>query len=198
MPCLGVCALPSPLDDAITTTKSTGTIQSAVLDLIARQSSVDSAWQLVSTGSGLSGAEFRITLNGWTGTPKFKINSAGAVTIPGMLALNGASSMLGYGVGAGADAAVSRTTGGTNSHGCGTLTLASGAGSTTPASITITNTLVAATDVIVLSQKSGTDKYQLHCTAVGAGSWQLTFWTISGTTTEQPVFNFAVIKGVAA
>lgn len=34
--------------------------------------------------------------------------------------------------------------------------------------------------------------------AVGAGSFRITFWTTGGTTTEQPVFNFAVIKAVAA
>lgn len=47
-------------------------------------------------------------------------------------------------------------------------------------------------------QKSGTDKYDMDVTAVAGGSFQLTLNTKSGTTTEQPVFNFAVIKGVAA
>jgi hypothetical protein len=38
----------------------------------------------------------------------------------------------------------------------------------------------------------------IHITAVGAGSFEITFATTGGTTTEQPVFNFAVTKGVAA
>ena len=80
----------------------------------------------------------------------------------------------------------------------GAITLVSAAGSTTPASFTVTNSAVAATDVVVLSQKSGTDKLSLDVTAVGAGSFEITFHTHSGTTTEQPVINFAVIKAVAA
>ena len=41
---------------------------------------------------------------------------------------------------------------------------------------------------------SGTDLYDLMVTAVAAGSFNLTFRTTGGTTTETPVFNFAVIK----
>ena len=49
-----------------------------------------------------------------------------------------------------------------------------------------------------MSQKSGTDLYHLLVTAVGTGSFNLTFFTTGGLTTEQPVFNFAVIKAVVA
>jgi hypothetical protein len=55
---------------------------------------------------------------------------------------------------------------------------------------------VAATDVVHVAQKSGTDLYQIFVTAVAAGSFQITFATTGGTTTEQPVFNFAVFKAV--
>ena len=81
---------------------------------------------------------------------------------------------------------------------CGSITLVSAAGSTTAASFTVTNNKVAATDVIIVNQKSGTDKYDLSVSAVAAGSFQITSRTYSGTTTEQPVFNFAVIKAVAS
>ena len=58
---------------------------------------------------------------------------------------------------------------------------------------------MAAGDVVVLSQKSGTDIYTTQkVTAVAAGSFRVTLANASGTTTEQPVFNFAVIKAVAA
>jgi len=40
--------------------------------------------------------------------------------------------------------------------------------------------------------------YDLLVTAVAAGSFNLSFRTTGGTTTETPVFNFAVIKAVAA
>ena len=107
---------------------------------------------------------------------------------------------IGYGTGAGGAVtqATSRTTGVTCSAPSGAITLVSAAGSTTPASFTVTNTHVAATDVVILSQKSGTDKYDLSVSAVGAGSFEITFNTKSGTTTEQPVINFAVIKAKAA
>ena len=81
---------------------------------------------------------------------------------------------------------------------CGAITLVSAAGSASWQTFTATNSTVAATDTIRVCQKSGTDLNQIHVTAVGAGSFNITFATTGGTTTEQPVFNFMVLKGVAA
>jgi hypothetical protein len=39
---------------------------------------------------------------------------------------------------------------------------------------------------------------RIYVTAVAAGSFRISFATLSGTTTEQPVFNFAVIKAVTS
>ena len=106
---------------------------------------------------------------------------------------------LGYSAGGGAvTQATSRTTGVELNKPCGAITLVSAAGSTTPATFTVTNSFVDASDTVVVCQKSGTDKYDLSVSAVGAGSFAITFNTKSGTTTEQPVINFAVIKAVAA
>jgi hypothetical protein len=107
---------------------------------------------------------------------------------------------LGYSTGSGGAVtqATSRTTGVTLNKTNGAITLVSAAGLATYESFTVTNSTVAATDTIILNQKSGTDKYILLVTAVAAGSFQITFATTGGTTTEQPVFNFAVIKAVAA
>ena len=81
----------------------------------------------------------------------------------------------------------------------GSITLVSAAGTTAYTSFTVNNNTVAATDAIILSQKSGTDKYELMVTKITAStSFEITFRTTGGTTTETPVFNFAVIKGVAA
>ena len=120
------------------------------------------------------------------------------------LAVTGAvtsSGTAGVGYAAGAGGAVtqatSRTTGVTLNKTSGAITLFSAAGTTVATTFTVTNSTVAATDVIILNQKSGTDLYDLMVTAVGAGSFNITFRTTGGTTTEQPVFNFAVIKGVA-
>lgn len=107
---------------------------------------------------------------------------------------------VGYATGAGGTVTqgTSRTTGVTLDKTTGAITLFSAAGSTTAATFTVTNSTVAATDVIILNQKSGTDLYDLMVTAVAAGSFNITFRTTGGTTTEQPVFNFAVIKAAAA
>lgn len=91
----------------------------------------------------------------------------------------------------------SRTTGVTANTPSGTITLFSAAGSATPASFTVTNNQVGVNDTIVVNQKSGTDLYEIFVTAVGAGSFRITSFTTGGTTTEQPVFNFNVVKGIA-
>lgn len=111
-----------------------------------------------------------------------------------------ATAGVGYATGAGGTVtqATSRTTGVTLNKVCGQITLVSAAGSATAASFTVTNSAVAAGDVVIVNQKSGTDKYVCLVTAVAAGSFVITFYTTGGTTTEQPVFTFAVIKAVAA
>lgn len=106
----------------------------------------------------------------------------------------------GYTTGAGGTVtqATSRTTGVTLNKLCGAITLVSAAGSATWQSFTVTNSTVAATDVVNICQKSGTDLYEVMVTAVAAGSFRVSFRTTGGTTTEQPVFNFAVVKAVTA
>lgn len=110
------------------------------------------------------------------------------------------SGLLGYGTGSGGAVtqATSRTTGVTLNKTNGAITLVSAAGSAAWQTFTVTNSTVSATDVIRVCQKSGTDKYQIHVTNVAAGSFDITFATTGGTTTEQPVFSFAVTKAVTA
>ena len=107
---------------------------------------------------------------------------------------------VGYATGAGGTVTqgTSRTTGVTINKISGAITLFSAAGSASYTSFTVTNSTVAATDVIIINQRSGTDKYEAWISNVATGSFQVTFADTSGTTTEQPVFNFAVIKAVAA
>lgn len=127
---------------------------------------------------------------------------ANGVGTPGAVPVTALFNALGIGYSTGGGGAVtqitSRTTGVTLNEPSGGITLVSAAGSTTPASFTVTDSFVAATDTVVLVQKSGTDLYSLSVTAMGAGTFQVTSNTKSGTTTEQPVFNFAVIKGAAS
>ncbi len=106
---------------------------------------------------------------------------------------------LGYSIGGGAITQItSRVTGVTLNKSSGTITLVSAAGSTSYQTFTVTNSFVAANDVVIINQKSGTDKMAMFVTAVAAGSFNITFATTTGTTTEQPVINFAVVKAVAA
>jgi hypothetical protein len=107
---------------------------------------------------------------------------------------------LGYGTGSGGTVTqvTSRTTGVTLNKTNGAITLVSAAGMAVFQSFTVTNSKVAATDVVQVSQKSGTDLYQIFVTAVAAGSFRITFATTGGVTVEQPVFNFAIIKAVTA
>ncbi len=143
----------------------------------------------VSTGTFTSPALVTPAIGAATGT---------SLTATGLIASTGTSGV-GYSTGAGGTVTqvTSRTTGVTLNKTTGAITLVSAAGSATAATFTVTNSTVAATDVIILNQKSGTDLYDLMVTAVAAGSFNITFRTTGGTTTEQPVFNFAVIKGVA-
>lgn len=106
---------------------------------------------------------------------------------------------IGYSTGGAVTQITSRTTGVTLNSLNGGITLFTAAGSATPASFTVTNSTVAATDVVVVSVKSSTTNlYEVHVTATGAGSFQITFFTTGGTTSDAPVFNFAVIKAAAS
>jgi len=132
-------------------------------------------------------------------TPNIGAATGTSLAVTGAVTSSGTAGV-GYATGAGGAVTqgTSRTTGVTLNKTSGAITLFSAAGTTVATTFTVTNSTVAATDVIILNQKSGTDLYDLMVTAVGAGSFNITFRTTGGTTTEQPVFNFVVIKGVAA
>lgn len=105
---------------------------------------------------------------------------------------------LGYGTGSGGAVtqASSRTTGVTLNTVNGAITLVSAAGTATPQSFTVTDSAVTALDYVGVCQKSGTDLYEIFVTNVAAGSFKVTYFTTGGTTTEQPVFKFVIIKAV--
>jgi hypothetical protein len=132
-------------------------------------------------------------------TPVIGVATGTSLAVTAAVTSSGTAGV-GYATGAGGTVVqgTSRTTGVTLNKTTGAITLFSAAGTTVAATFTVTNSTVAATDVIILNQKSGTDLYDLMVTAVAAGSFNVTFRTTGGTTTETPVFNFAVIKAVAA
>jgi hypothetical protein len=105
---------------------------------------------------------------------------------------------LGYTTGLGAGGAITQTGSRTNGvviNKCtGQITLVSGAGSATPTTFAVTNSLVAATDTIIATASNTTNVYEIFCNAT-SGGFYITFFTTGGTATESPVFNFCVIKG---
>jgi hypothetical protein len=107
---------------------------------------------------------------------------------------------LGYGTGSGGTVtqATSRTTGVTLNKPTGAITLVSAAGSPTWQEFTVTNSIVTANDTFVLNQRAGADRYVLQVRSISAGSFVIAFQTTGGTTTEQPIFNFAIIKGATS
>lgn len=146
-----------------------------------------------------SGTNENLTLDAkGNGTITLNGTATGNITTPQGLFSTGTAGV-GYATGAGGAVTqvTSRTTGVTLNKTAGAITLLSAAGSATAATFTVTNSTVAATDTIVLNQKSGTNLYELFVTAVAAGSFNITFFTTGGTATDAPVINFAVLKSVA-
>ncbi|TGP25907.1 hypothetical protein EN828_10500 [Mesorhizobium sp. M2D.F.Ca.ET.185.01.1.1] len=127
-------------------------------------------------------------------------HSSGTLTFSGAVLSSGTGGV-GYATGAGGTVtqATSRTTGVTLNKTSGAVTMFTAAGSATPASFTVTNSTVAASDTIILNIKSGaTNTYFYFVTAVAAGSFVVTFWTTGGTASDTPILSFNVIKGVTA
>lgn len=156
---------------------------SALTALTGADAATDDVYPVVDTSLTITKKQTRAEL--FKGVPNLEVDGGAAV---------------GYVTGSGGTVTqtTSRTTGVTINAPSGQITLVSAAGTTSWQTFTVTNNTVAATDVVILSQKSGTDLHMLHCTAVGAGSFNISFATTGGTTTEQPVISFAVIKGASS
>lgn len=80
----------------------------------------------------------------------------------------------------------------------GSIQLKSAAGSATAASFVVNNSAFLADDVVTVNQKSGTDLYVMSITNKVNGAFTITSYTTGGTTTEQPVFSFAITRAVTA
>lgn len=131
---------------------------------------------------------------------------ANLLTYLATLGFKSSSSSVGVGYATGAGGAVTqatnKATGVTLSKVCGAITLnnASLADATT-VSFTVTNTTVAATDVVVVNHSSaGTAaSYLVWADSIGAGSFKINVRNVSGgSLSEAIVLSFAVIKAVAA
>ena len=129
-------------------------------------------------------------------TPNIGAATGTSLAVTGAVRSSGTAGV-GYSTGAGGVViqGTSRTTGVTINKITGQITLFSAAGTTSATTFTVTNSTVNTTDAIILTQHTGTDLYDLMVTKTTLGSFDITFRTTGGTTTEQPIFNFAVIKG---
>jgi hypothetical protein len=160
----------------------------------------------VSLGTaGIQGYTSNVITFGATGTYQFAFSTVdGGTTITifdlSRPRLASAGTAIGYVTGTGGvvTQGTSRTTGVTLDKLTGAITLFTAAGTSAYTSFTVTNSLIAATDVVIVNQKSGTNIYETFVTAVAAGSFRITFSSVSGTASDAPVFNFAVVKGAAS
>ena len=134
-----------------------------------------------------------------SGSGDTPLNLSGGAISAGSVAATGTGG-IGYATGAGGTVtqATSRTTAVTIDKTCGSITMFTAAGSATAATFTVNNSTVAATDCIILNQRSGTNPYEFVITAVANGSFNINFRAITGTASDAPVINFAVIKAVTA
>jgi hypothetical protein len=160
----------------------------------------------VSVGTaGIQGYASNVITFGATGTYRFGFSTVDSGTTIAIYDLNRpllaeGGTAIGYSAGAGGTVTQtgSRTTGVTLNKRTGAITLYTAAGSATYASFTVTNSLVSATDVVIVNCKSSTNVYNAFVSAVADGSFRITFNAVSGTSSDAPVFNFAVVKGVTS
>jgi hypothetical protein len=124
----------------------------------------------------------------------------GNIRSTGALRSSGVTAGIGYFTGAGLSGtqATNRATAVTVNAVTGNITLFNVAGNTTPTTFQMLNSTIAATDLLLLNQVSGTNLYITLVNGIAAGSANITVYTTGGTTAEAPVFNFAVIKGNSA
>lgn len=154
---------------------------------------------------------------------KFNVTKVGDTTIAGTLAVTGASTLtdavtfkgaaksdsatggIGYATGAGGTVtqATNKSTGVTLNKICGEIVMNNATlNRETAVSFTLTNSTIAATDVVVVNIKSTAtaNAYNVGVTAVAAGSCRIQVHNLLGGTdlSEALVLSFAVIKAVAA
>jgi hypothetical protein len=131
-------------------------------------------------------------------------NMTGSLNVNGNILSNSPTSLVGYNTGAGNSVVqlTSRTTPVTINAPCGQITLFSTTTTAgTFASFTVNNSLINATDVVILNIASNAtaDRYGVSVTAVAAGSFRVQIHNIAAVgVAEAPTINFAVIKAVTS
>lgn len=139
------------------------------------------------------------------GSSRFSVSKAGNVSAAGFVRSAAASGGVGYATGAGGTVtqATSKSTGVTLDKICGEIVMNNAQlNRGTAVSFTLTNSAIAATDVVVVNIKSAAtaNAYSVDVTAVAAGSCRIQLHNFTSGTdlSEAVVLSFAVIKAVAA
>lgn len=164
----------------------------------------------VSLGTtGLQGYASNVITFAATGTYQFEFSTVDGGNIITVYDLNrpllgSTESAVGYGTGTGGTVtqATDKSTGVTLNKRCGQITM-NNASLTAAAevSFTLTNSVIAATDVVMICIGSGATAgaYNVQCDAVAAGSCRISIGNMSsGSLGEAIVLNFVVIKAVNA
>lgn len=139
------------------------------------------------------------------GAARFQVTKDGAVTAASSIRSTSSSAGVGYATGAGGAVTqlTSKATAVTLDKICGQITMHNASLThLNPVSFTLTNSAIAADDVVVVSVKSGgtPGAYLVSAGAVAAGSCSITLFNCqtAGNLSEAVVLSFAVIKAVAA
>ena len=164
----------------------------------------------VSLGTtGIQGYAANVITFAATGTYQFEFSTVDSGTTITIFDLNrpllgSVESAVGYSTGTGGAVtqATDKSTGVTLNKRCGQITMnAAALAAAAEVSFTLTNSAVAATDVVMVSIASGATAgaYSVQCDAVAAGSCRISVGNRStGSLSEAIVLNFVVIKAVAA
>ena len=164
----------------------------------------------VSLGTtGLQGYSANVITFAATGTYQFEFSTVDSGTTITIFDLNrpllgSAESAVGYSTGTGGTVsqATDKSTGVTLNKRCGQITMnAASLAAAAEVSFTLTNSAIAATDVVMVSIASGATAgaYSVQCDATAAGSCRISVGNRNaGSLGEAIVLNFVVIKSVAA
>jgi hypothetical protein len=142
-----------------------------------------------------------------TGTYQFEFSTVDGGNIITVYDLNrpllgSTESAVGYGTGTGGTVtqATNKSTGVTLNKRCGQITMNNASlNAAAEVSFTLTNSVIAATDVVMICIGSGATAgaYNVQCDAVAAGSCRISIGNMSsGSLGEAIVLNFVVIKAV--
>ena len=188
------------------TSASAGIVQVAFnITNVAHTVTLPAAVSLGTTG--LQGYAANVITFAATGTYQFAFSTVDGGTTITIYDLNrpllgSTESAVGYSTGTGGTVtqATNKATGVTLNKRCGQITLNNASlAAATEVSFTLTNSVIAATDVVMICIGSGATAgaYTVQCDAVAAGSCRISVGNMSsGSLSEAIVLNFVVIKSV--